>query len=590
MIDRDRLTSSSIIGRALLGLASMVGPALPDHSASGGEPTPATAQGESTSVLKREGFEPLKEPIQLCTKPIKKLSGRSVIEIETEMLKGESDNLLRDHLRSLRRSNLNQDVIDRVVVHIRDLSHTLEGCSLTHMSKKEEGPLAGDPSANRLLLVKLSDIAHLFPPSERGVGAKRETEPSGGESEKLIAALDQVLSVNLARLSRLEVDSARQVGDSVILTLPVATLRDQRGGKLATAVLERAMRRGYFEDAKRFFEASPKASEPLLNVGFNILSALSFSKREGSKDIVPTVVRCMEVAATLPRREYALPLAYLQSIAVADRESIEGVTLHAESLEKYIHGLIEAGEPEPENGVFSLCCVEGGLPLYPELVEQLLKVYRATGFLRLDRLQSEPQPGAYREFQVQRGGVGARVRELSALVDDPTFRAHSRVASVIFVGGDDRVAVGPIVEQLDEHGYVAVPGSAKTTAEIGAALARTRSIVKRPSDLVVVVGDFTGVGVPRDLQGSLAPTAQFLFVGDTLGDAGALSARSANLMTGCDSFGSATGAHGAELTFDSEERLSGVRFLIRRPPQVSLPGESEEPQPSLETVRYPARE
>lgn len=590
MINRDRLTPSSLIGRSLLALTSVVGPALPHQSTSASETTPAAAKAETTSVLKRGGFAPLTEPIQLRTDPIIKLKGTSVTEIEAEMLKGEPDNILRDHLRSLRMSTLNQEVIDRVVLHIRDLTHALEGCSLTHMSKKEEGPLAGHPTANRLLFVKLSDIAHLFPRSERGVEAGGKTAQGRGESERLIAALDQVLSVNLARLNRLEVDPTRQVSDSVILSLPIASLRDQSGGRLATAVLERAMRRGYFEDAKRFFEASPKASEPLLNVGFNILSALSFSKREGGKDIVPTVVRCMEVATKLPRREHSLPLAYLQSIAVADSESIEGVTLHAESVERYIHGLIEAGEPEPENGVLSLCCVEGGLPLYPELVEQLLKVYRATGFLRLDRLQREPQPGEYREFQVQRGGVGAQVRELAALVDDPTFRAHSRVASVIFVGGDDTVAAGPIVEQLDENGYVIVPGSAKTTAEIGAALARTRSIVKRPSDLVVVVGDFTGVQVPSDLQGSLAPTAQFLFVGDKIGDAGALSARSANLLTGRDSFGSATGAHGAELTFDSEERLSGVRFLIRKPPQVSLPGERDETPPNLGTVRYPARE
>ena len=579
-----------MIGRGLLALTSFIGPSLTTIT-SASEPAPLMAGTDPTSVLKRESFALLKEPIQLYTDPIVKLKGDSVEEVEAEMLKGEPDNLLRDHILSLRRSTLSQDVIDRVVLHVRDLSHCLEGCSLTHLSKKEEGPLAGHPSANRLLFVKLSDIAHLFPRSERRVGSNGEIKRESDATKMRIAALDQVLSLNLARLNRLEIDPARQMRDSVILTFPIASLRDQSSGALATPRLERAMRRGYFEDARRFFEASPKASEPLLDVGFNILSALSFNKREGSKDdIVSTVVWCMEIATKLPRNEHFLPLAYLQSIAVADCESIEGVKLHAESLEKYIHGLIEAGEPEPENGVFSLCCIEGGLRLYPELVEQLLKVYQATRFLRLDRLQSEPQPGEFLDFQLQRGGVGARVRELAGLVDDPTFREHSRVASVIFVGGDEGVAAGPIVEQLDEHGYVIVPGSAKTTAEIGAALARARSILKRPSDLVVIIGDSRGVQVPSNLEGDLASSAQFLVVGDKLGDAGGLSARSANLMTGCDSFGSADEAHGAELTFDSEDRLSGVRFLIRKPPKVSLPGEGDHPPPSMETIRYPARE
>jgi len=586
---RDRLTSSSIIGRALLGLASMAGPALPDHSASGGEPTPATAQGESTSVLKREGFDPLKEPIQLCTKPIKKLSGRSVIEIETEMLKGESDNLLRDHLRSLRRSNLNQDVIDRVVVHIRDLSHTLEGCSLTHMSKKEEGPLAGDPSPNRLLLVKLSDIAHLFPRSQMRGRGEKGVDQGGADSKVLIEALEKVLAVNLARLKRLEVDPSRQIADSTILTFPIESLREQSGGILATAVLERAMRRGYFEDAQRFFESSPKAPDALLNVGLNIFTTLHFSRREGEKDIVPTLVSCMEVATKLPRKEHFLGGAYLQSIMVSDSESIDGVKIHAEALERYIHGLLEAGEREPENGVFAICCVEGGLRLYPELAEDLLKVYRATGFLRIDRLQSEPQPGENRDFQVQRGAVGARVRELAAFVEDPTFRAHSRIASLVFVGREEKVCAGPIVEQLEENGYMIVPSSAKSNEEIAEACARTKSLAGRPSDLVVVVGDFRGLELPSDLGNGVAPSAQFLFVGERLGESGGLSARSANLLTGRDSFGSSAGAHGAELQFDSDYRLAGVKFLRRAFPQVSLPGERSEASPGVETVRYPAR-
>jgi hypothetical protein len=530
-------------------------------------------------------------PVQ--TEPIKAIHARAIPEIEDALVRLDRGDHLKNHLSSLRKSSVNQTALDAVIKHVAELTCKLEGVTLSHERYGDGSILSGEPSPYLVLLVKLSDLAYLFP--------KQESHGDRDISAQGTVVLEKMLEVNRELVAHFAQQPGDILVDRAIIQYPILRMRSTFSGKRASELLQSALERGYFEDAKELLERCPVTRPELLELTLYIFENLHGTRRFSKEAVITVSVECLRGAERVGARHAGVDKLFLQSI-LATSESPESAKSQADALEVYIEGLEKQGETRVHDAVLALACVENGLTLYPELVEAVLLVNQQLNFVRLDRLELQPHPGEVESFVPQPGAVGARIRELAAFIKNPAFRKDSPLATVVFVGSDESCRAGSAIHELEDNGYLVLPASAANAEELAKACKRTAMLGGRATDVLMIVGDFRNVEVPDDLLKFISPATQILIFGEHSTSTHTLSARAAHVATGCETFGAKEDAHGVRLHFtdDNTRRIASVEFISRwsERAEVKVPGLAERVEDqgqrpkkarSAESQRYPAR-
>ena len=155
-------------------------------------------------------------------------------------------------------------------------------------------------------------------------------------------------------------------------------------------------------------------------------------------------------------------------------------------LRKYIHGLVLQGETEVDDVLESFYF--HGIKPNEKLIENLLKLHRYGGLLRISRLNHMRQDDKQTILE-------ELVTECVRCFEDPAYRKNDKIAIVILPGvidstGNDIFSLweGKIIEQISNAGYKIFPFEVHTDEQIEEALRRVYLVTGKKTDLISISG------------------------------------------------------------------------------------------------------
>jgi hypothetical protein len=450
-------------------------------AAKASERSDLTAETASDSVLKPN------IPVKVRTAPIKKISGDTSEEIIASLYTEDRDPLFSKYLSALERSAQNPRAFEKVLRHIRDLSHVLDGHCLAYAESKNVQALAGEPSAYRLLLIKLMPLVHFFPKdlAFEGRDALRGRDPS----TELLEALQGSLEANLCLARHIIPEGEASIDDRALTFVPHYLIFSDVGFKIEAASLIGRVRGGYFEELSTYLDCLPRMPANLARPVLGLFDALFFLRGEERGDIGILASNYIKDAKKLHHISPALGEAYLTCLTSLNVSSLEELNAQAELLRSYVEGILRNGEPNAALGLQSIASLRGRLHLDEATIRNMVLLHRYTGFLRVERLQDTLLDRPDLPGSGSGGALKAYLNELAAFIRDPRFRSHSKIAAVVFAGTQDVLSTGSLLSHIESHGYVPLPFEALTDLEMARACEAVKEIAGRPADLVLVIGD-----------------------------------------------------------------------------------------------------
>ena len=467
-------------------------------AAKGSEHSDRTASAASDSMLKPN------IPVKVRTAPIKKISGTTSEEIIASLYTEDRDPLFSKYLSALERSAQNPKAFEKVLRHIRDLSHVLDGHCLTYAENKNVQALSGEPSAYRLLLIKLMPLVHFFPKDLAFEG--REALRGRELSTELLEALQGSLEANLCLARHIIPDDAASIDDRSLTFVPHYLIFSDVGFKIEVASLIGRVRGGYFDELSTYLDCLPNIPAHLARPVVGLFDALFFLRGEEQGDLASLAGVYIQEAKKLHEVSPALGEAYLTCLTSLNANSLEDLNTQAELLRSYMEGVLHNGEPNAAVGLQSIASLRGRLHLDEETIKNMVLIHRYTGFLQVERLQDSLLDRPDLPGSGSGGALKAYLNELAAFIRDPRFRSHSKIAAVVFAGTQDFLSSGSLISHIESHGYVPLPFEALTDFEMARSCEAVREIAGRPADLVLVIGD--GCAPARDPQSESRPVLE----------------------------------------------------------------------------------
>jgi|GEM_PF-2929626 len=431
------------------------------------------------TVLKPRGL-----PARL-TPPIKRVRGETTEEIIASLQREDPDPLLAKYLSALHQSVGNPKALALVLAHIRDLSEVLDGHPVKYDHKPGSQALAGEPSAYRVLLVKLMSLAHFFPKDLEIKGP--ESLLGRNVSAELLEALQSTLEANVGLARHIIADPDGSIHANSLSLLPHYLIFSDGNFKIDATRLVGGVKFGYFDQLLPFFDCLPRIPSEFIKPIIALHDAAIFLRGEDTRDALRILAPYINDAQRFHDISPSLGEAYLTCLTSLRVRDLGELDSQASLLRSYIDGLLRNGDPNPAAGVFSITALRGVLLLDTRLVQNLILLHKYTGFKQIERFHDHTLD--IPEVQHSGGALRAYVNEVAALIRDPKFREDSKIAAVVFAGTENNFDSGPFLSYLETQGYVLLPFEAYTDSDLAQACESTTRIVGKPADLVLVIGD-----------------------------------------------------------------------------------------------------
>jgi hypothetical protein len=378
-----------------------------------------------------------------------------------------------------------KEVRKLVLMHLRDLSHILDGRTISYPIAKNDPLLGENPSGYRVLIRPLALVIGLFPPAHRFDFGERDKNFS---RLKTLSALKLALGANVAAVKAIARTPNAEIQDCDVTFIPQYCLFS-RSGTIDLKVIAERYDSGFIAELAKYSETvdtlPPGFVQPITSL-FNL--AFAFND-DPSRDLHGLIEPICRTASALNQVSSGLGQSYLECLLSLEHRSLAEIIQHSDQLLRYTTGLLNNGEAHPSIGLQSLSELKGKLRIDDKVIEELLVLNRYTGFLQVSRLQDPrlDEPG----LAGSGSGPGIRVllAEAAALIRDPKFADHSKVALFLFAGTNDSLSAGPLISHVRDQGYVIIPSEVFCGADVSGLCQSVARRALKPLDLVVFVAD-----------------------------------------------------------------------------------------------------
>lgn len=417
------------------------------------------------------------------TAAVERIEGRTLAEIKASLMSLDPDPVFNAFVDSILDNAPDKEVGKLVLMHLRDLSHILEGRTISYPIAKNDPLLGEDPSAYRVLIRPLASVIGLFPPAQAFDFGAPDTNFS---RLKAISALQATLRANGAAVRAIARVDDVEIPDFDLTFIPQCCLFS-RTGTIDPKTLGERYDSGFLAELASCMEKVDTLPTGFTSSATLLLNIAFILNDDPSRNLHAVTEPIFRNASALNQVSPDLGQSYLECLVSLEHRSLAEVTESSERLTRYAAGLIDNGSAHPSVAFQSLKELRGKLRIDDKVIDELLVLHRYTGFLQVSRLQDPSLDDPGLAGSGSGTGIQVLIAEAAAFVRDPTFADHSKVALFLFAGTDDSLLSGPIISHVRDQGYVIIPSEVFSGADVSRLCMSTSRIAKKPLDQVVLI-------------------------------------------------------------------------------------------------------
>jgi hypothetical protein len=263
-----------------------------------------------------------------------------------------------------------------VLMHLRDLSHILEGRTISYPIAKNDPLLGEDPSAYRVLIRPLASVIGLFPPAQAFDFGAPDTNFS---RLKAISALQATLRANGAAVRAIARVDDVEIPDFDLTFIPQCCLFS-RTGTIDPKTLGERYDSGFLAELASCMEKVDTLPTGFTSSATLLLNIAFILNDDPSRNLHAVTEPIFRNASALNQVSPDLGQSYLECLVSLEHRSLAEVTESSEQLTRYAAGLIDNGSAHPSVAFQSLKELRGKLRIDDKVIDELLVLHRYTGF------------------------------------------------------------------------------------------------------------------------------------------------------------------------------------------------------------------